>query len=123
MSDKGSVLERSAEWARAEKQFSRNGKIHILNKYNMKSSLLEEVGSLYSDYKNIQFIRIPESVTLGKKEGIAVLVALYTNSSCAVGGRILSFGDEHTIKPGDKPVEVTPAGEFLFAEKGATDTM
>lgn len=49
MSDKGGVLERSAEWAHAEKQFSRNGKIHILNKYNMNSSLLEEVGRLYSD--------------------------------------------------------------------------
>lgn len=62
-------------------------------------------------------------MTLGKKEGMAVLVALYTDSFCAVGGRTVRFGDEHTIKPGDKPVEVKPAGEFLFAEKGATDTL
>jgi len=89
----------------------------------MESSLLEEVGSLYSDYNNIQFIRIPELILLGKKEGIAILVTLHTDNSCAVAGGTVGLGDEHIIKPGDKPLEVKPAGEFLYAEKGATDTM
>jgi hypothetical protein len=140
MSDKESILRLSAAWARKEKDVDpKGGKILVLNKSRMDKSLLEDVGRLYSDvsagtlhasnlltcpqYNNIQFIRVPEPVTLGKKEGMAVLVALYTDKSCTVGGRTVNFGDEHTIRPGDKSVEVHPAGEFLYAEKGATDTM
>lgn len=53
---------------------------------------------------------------------MAKLVALHTNESCIVEGKSTSFGKEYTIKPGDT-VEVTPDGEFLFAEKGALDTV
>lgn len=53
MSVNENVLKRSAEWAHAEKQFKRKGKLLILNKYNMESSLLKEVENCYSDVSTI----------------------------------------------------------------------
>ena len=49
MSDKGSILKRTADWARDERESKKAGRILILNKYNMEKSLLDEVHHLYSD--------------------------------------------------------------------------